>query len=122
MRRPDHFSTTSALAFAAMRWMTRGNEPADHFFFQQLAADINAGGSGGGNPQFCGFFFGVEFETVEQAEFLNGPQSDARKNSQIGNDGDEAAQAKSGAFGGGDFHSAANYAMRQHIELFDLDE
>jgi hypothetical protein len=38
------------------------HETADHFFFQQLAADINAGGGGGYDPQFCSLFLGVELE------------------------------------------------------------
>src|SRR6266851_4427665 len=54
-----------------------GHEPADHFFLQQLAADVDTGSAGSCNPQFRGFLFSVEFEAVEQAEFLNGPQSHA---------------------------------------------
>ena len=37
-----------------------------------------------------------------------------------GTDGDEAAEAESGAFGGRHFHPAANHAVRQVIELADL--
>jgi hypothetical protein len=50
---------------------------------------------------------------------LNGPQSYARKNSQIGNDGDEAAKPNP-APSAAATSFAANHAMRQRIELFDL--
>ena len=60
------------------------HKPIDHFFFQQFAADVHSGGAGGGNPELRGFVVGVVFETVEQAQFLNGAQSDAGKNARSG--------------------------------------
>ena len=96
------------------------HESADYFFLQQLAADVHTSGAGGCDPQFSSFLFGVEFEPIDETKLLNGSQRDARQNPQVGNDGDQAAQAKAGALGSSHFHSAANHALRQVIQLADI--
>ena len=55
-----------------------------------------------------GFFVGVVFETIDQAELLNGSQSDAGQDAEVWNDGQDSAQAKPSAFGGRHLHSAVN--------------
>ena len=43
------------------------HEFVDDFFFQQLAAYVDSGGAGRGNPQLGNFIVGIEFEAVDEA-------------------------------------------------------
>src|SRR5581483_422502 len=91
------------------------NEAMDHFPLQQFAADVHPGGAGGGDPQLRSLFFRVVFKPIQQTELLNGTESNPCKNRQVGNDGDEAAEAETGALGSSHFHTAANDASRKVI-------
>src|SRR5882757_5883106 len=47
------------------------HELVDEFLFDKFATDIDAGSAGSGDPQFGDLFVAVEFEAVDEAEFLN---------------------------------------------------
>ena len=55
-----------------------GNKLVDHFFLQQLAADVDPGGAGGGDPEFGDFIVGVELKSIDQTQLLNGAHGDGR--------------------------------------------
>src|SRR5438105_7985859 len=47
------------------------NKLVDEFLFDEFAPDVNSGGAGGCDPQFGNLFVAIEFEAVDEAEFLN---------------------------------------------------
>src|SRR5581483_2133769 len=83
-------------------------QPVDHFFFQQLAANVHAGGAGGGHPELSYFVVSVVFEPVHQAEFLYGTEGDGGENAQVREHGKNSAEAEAGALNRRDSHPAAN--------------
>src|SRR5581483_12389767 len=63
----------------------------------------------------------IEFEAIQQAQLLHGAKGYARKNAQVGDDGQQSANAESRAFRCGHFHAAANYAPGEIVQLRDVD-
>ena len=118
--RPAHFSTISALALAAMRWMIARDELIDEFFLDQFAADVDAGGAGSGDPEFGNFIIGIELKSVDETEFLNRAHGYGGENSKIRQECDQTAHAKTCAFRRGEFHAASNHVVGYDIEFFDL--
>src|SRR5580700_1220175 len=76
------------------------HELVDYFFLNKFAADVNSRGAGGRDPEFGDFAVGVELKTVDQTQLLDGPHSDRRQNSEIGENGDQTAQAKARTLNG----------------------
>src|ERR1022692_4485911 len=60
---------------------------ADGFFFQNVAAQIDARGARCGDPERGDFLIGGIFKAVNQAKFLQKTKNYRRKNAQTGNDG-----------------------------------
>ena len=73
--RAVHFSTISALALTAMRWITRGTNFETNCFLHQFPADVHAGSAGRRDPQLRLFLFSVVGEAIDQAELLDHPQA-----------------------------------------------
>src|SRR5580658_9806735 len=46
------------------------NKPVDHFLLQQLAADVDSGSAGRGDPEFGDFIVGVELKSIDQTQLL----------------------------------------------------
>ena len=109
IRRPAHFSTTSALAWTAILWITRRHELVDYFLFEQFAADVDAGGAGGSNPKLGDLFVCVQLEAVNQAQLLDGAHRDCRKNSEVGQDGENSSESETRALNGCKFHTSADH-------------
>ncbi len=93
----------------------------DDLLFEQFAADIHAGGTGGGNPEFGHFVVGVELEAVYKAEFLNRAHRDRRKDAEVGQDGEQTAKSEACALGGRHLHSCADDVDRHGVKLLNLD-
>src|ERR1022692_2879339 len=81
------------------------HELVDHFLLQEFAADVDARGAGGGNPEFGDFMVGVELKTIYQAQLLDGAHGDRRQYTEIGENSDQPAQAEAGSLDSGEFHS-----------------
>ena len=97
------------------------DEAVDDFFFQQFAADVDSGGAGGGDPEVGHFFFGVEFESVDEAEFLDGADGDGGEETKVGNNCEQASEAESGALDGGHFGAAAKDGVGDFVEAGGLE-
>ena len=97
-----------------------GHELVHHFLFDQLAADVNSRRARRGNPQLGNFIVGVEFETVEQTQLLNGAHRDRRQHPQIRHNGQQSAQPESSALNRGHPHSAADDRIRHDVEFTNL--
>jgi len=92
------------------------HEAVHNFFFEQLAADVDSSGAGGGDPKLGDLVVGVELESVDQAELLDGPHGDRRENTEIGNNCQNPAQAKPRTLGCGQLHPAAQNGFGNVIQ------
>ena len=59
-------------------------------------------------------------KSVDQAQLLNRPHRDRRKNPQIGHNRDQPAQSKSRSLDRRNLHPAANDRIRHRIDLANL--
>ncbi len=75
-----------------------GRDFFDETFFCEVFAEIDSGGSGGGEPEFAFLFVVAKIETVEKAEPLDQAERDDCEQAGIGNERDHSAEAETGAF------------------------
>ena len=70
----------------------------DETFFGEVLAEIDSGGSGGGEPEFALLLVIAKIKTVEKAEPLDQAECDDCEQAGIGNERDHSAEAEAGAF------------------------
>src|SRR5436189_5745422 len=63
--------------------------PVDEVLLDEITSQIHARGAGGCKPELRGFFVGVVFEAIDQAQLLHGAQSNSGENTEVRNDGDK---------------------------------
>ena len=105
-----------------------GRDALDHprhklrheLLLHQFAADVHSRRAGGRDPQLSFFFFGVVGKAVDQAELLDHAQGDGGQDAEIGQHGEHAAHAETGALGGGHPHAGANGLLGDVIEQFGI--
>ncbi len=70
----------------------------DETFFGEVFAEIDSGGSGGGEPEFALLLVIAKIKTVEKAEPLDQAERDDCEQAGVGNERDHSAEAEAGAF------------------------
>src|SRR5579872_3889196 len=91
------------------------HEAVDYFLFQQLAADINARCTSRGNPKLGRLMIGVVLKAVNEAELLDGAQSDSSKDAQVRQHRHKPTETESCSFCRGYPHAATDDVGRQII-------
>jgi hypothetical protein len=71
----------------------------DHLFLGEVLAEINSGGSGGGEPKFAALVIALRFESVKQGQTLDQSQRDDGQQSGVWNQRYHAAEAEARALG-----------------------
>src|SRR6266567_790584 len=93
----------------------------DHILLEQLTTQVQPRSAGGGNPQLRYFLICVVFETINQAQFLNGTRRNSRQNAEVGNNGEQPSQSEPCAFRSRHLHCAVNYFFRHRVQYCRLD-
>src|ERR1700752_1746888 len=62
-----------------------GSEFFDHLLFGEFLAEIDAGGSGSGEPEFAAFVGAGGFKSIQQSQPLNEAQRDDGEETCVGN-------------------------------------
>ena len=110
--------------FAEFYGQTLGDargESFDHLFFGEVLAEIDAGGGGGGEPEFAALIGAGGIKSIEKSKTLDQAQGDDGEESRVGNQRDQAAEAKARAFSERDALGVANHHGGDVVETFDGD-
>ena len=75
-----------------------GRDFFDKTFFGEVFAEIDSGGSGGGEPEFALLLVIAKIKTVEKTEPLDQAECDDCEQTGVGDERDHSAEAEAGAF------------------------
>jgi len=75
-----------------------GRDFFDKLFFGEVFAEIDAGGRGGGEPEFAFLFVAAEIKSIKKTEALDQTECDEGEKTGVGNERDHSAESETGAF------------------------
>src|SRR5271170_6144199 len=105
---------------------THGNLPGKtrseflhHLLFDDVFAEVDAGGCRGSHPEFQALIFVLFLKTVEQAKPLNEAEGDDGQKASVRNQRDHSAEAETRTLCEGKALRVVHQARGDRIELFD---
>jgi hypothetical protein len=112
------FGALFANAHCNLARETRG-EFFHHLLFDDVLAEVNAGGRSGSHPEFQALIFVLFLKTIEQAETLNKAEGDDGQKASVRNQRDHPAETETRTLCEGKALRVVHQTRGDSIEFFD---